>query len=102
MKELKEVIVDITEILDCAEMYAKEAVKHKSQCPDLSEVYARIAQDDLIHVGLLHKSVVEMIGSKKRAGVAVPESIQAVWDFEHDRFIDKEADVRRLLAMYKG
>ena len=27
MKELKEVIVDITEILDCAEMYAKEAVK---------------------------------------------------------------------------
>ena len=43
MKELKEVIVDITEILDCAEMYAKEAVKHKSQYPDLSEVYARIA-----------------------------------------------------------
>ena len=36
MKELKEVIVDITEILDCAEMYAKEAVKHKSQYPDLS------------------------------------------------------------------
>lgn len=102
MKELKEVIVDITEILDCAEMYAKEAVKNKSQYPDLSEVYARIAQDYLTHVGLLHKSVVEMIDSRKRAGVTVPDSMQAVWDFEHDRFIDKEADVRRLLAMYKG
>ena len=29
MKELKEVIRDIGEILDSAEMYAKEAVKHK-------------------------------------------------------------------------
>ena len=94
--------MDITEILDCAEMYAKEAVKHKSQYLDLSEVYARIAQDDLTHVGLLHKSVVEMIDSKKRAGVAVPESIQAVWGFEHDRVIDKESDGRRLLATDKG
>lgn len=102
MKELKEVIVDITEILDRAEMYAKEAVRHNSQYSYLSEVYARIAQDDLNHVGLLHKSVVEMIDSMKRAGVTVPESMQAVWDFENDRFIDKEADVRRLLAMYKG
>ena len=31
MKELKEVIRDIGEILDSAEMYAKEAVKHKME-----------------------------------------------------------------------
>ena len=35
MKEFKEVIVDITEILDCAEMYAKEAGRR-----DGSRIYA--------------------------------------------------------------
>ena len=39
MKELKEVISDIGEILDSAEMYAKEAVKHKTQYPSLAGVY---------------------------------------------------------------
>jgi len=101
MKELKEVIRDIEEILDSAEMYAKEAVKHKTQYPSLAGVYCRIAQDDLSHVDMLHKQAVEMIGEQKRSGVTVPESMQAVWDFEHERQIEDVADVKRLIDMYK-
>lgn len=101
MKELKEVIRDIGEILDSAEMYAKEAVKHKTQYPALAGVYCRIAHDNLSHVDMLHKQAVEMIGEQKRSGVNVPEAMQAVWDFEHERQIEDVADVKRLIDMYK-
>ena len=102
MKELKEVIRDIGEILDSAEMYAKEAVKHKTQYPSLAGVYCRIAQDDLSHVDMLHKQAVVMIEEKKRDGHEVPASMQAIWDWEHEKMMDETADVKRLLEMYKG
>lgn len=101
MKELKEIIADIQEMLDCAEMYAREAVKHKNQYPDLASTYARIAQDDLAHVDMLHKHAVNMIEEKQKNGTEAPAAMKAIWDFEHDREIDKAADVKRLLDMYR-
>lgn len=102
MQELKEIIRDIGDKLDNAEMYAKEAVKHKTQYPSLAGVYCRIAQDDLTHVEMLHKQAVDMIGEKQRSGVSVPPAMQAVWDYEHEKQIEDAADVRRLIDMYKG
>lgn len=102
MKELKEIIGDIGESLENAECYAKEAVKHKEQFPALASTYARIAQDELNHVDMLHRHAVEMIESKERSGAEVPASMRAVWDWEHEKQIDEAADVRRLLDMYKA
>lgn len=101
MKELKEIIADIDNILDDAEMYAKESVKHKTQYPSLSSTYCRIAQDNLTHAEMLHKHAVEMIENKKKTGEEAPALMQAVWDFEHERYIDEVADVKRLIEMYK-
>lgn len=101
MKELKEIIADIDSILDDAEMYAKESVKHKTQYPSLAGTYCRIAQDDLAHAEMLHKHAVEMIENKKKTGEEAPALMQAVWDFEHERYIDDVADVKRLIEMYK-
>lgn len=102
MKELKEIIGDIGESLENAECYAKEAVKHKEQFPAMASTYARIAQDELNHVDMLHRHAVEMIESKERSGAEVPASMRAVWEWEHEKQIDEAADVRRLLDMYKA
>lgn len=102
MKELKEIIRDIGAKLEDAECYAKEAVKHKEQFPALASTYARIAQDELNHVDMLHRHAVEMIESKERSGAEAPASMRAVWEWEHEKQIDEAADVRRLLDMYKA
>lgn len=102
MKELKEVVMDIHEELECAEKYAKEAVKHKEQYPALASVYYRISTDDLAHMDMLHKQAVDMIEEKKRDGHEVPASMQAIWDWEHEKMMDETADVKRLLEMYNG
>ena len=81
---------------------AASGVKHKAQYPELAASYARIAQEDLNHADLLHRSVVEMIENKKRQGAEVPEAMQAIWDYEHEKQIEDAADVRRLLDMYKA
>lgn len=101
MKELKEVIADIGNKVDDAEMYAREAVKHKMQYPSLAGSYCRIAQDDLAHAEMLHKHAEELIENKKKTGEEAPALMQAVWDFEHERYIDDVADVKRLIEMYK-
>ena len=101
MQELKEIIRDIGDKLDGAEIYAKAAVKHKTQYSSLAGVYCRIAQDDLTHVEMLHKQAVDMIGEKQRSGVTVLEAMQAVWDYEHEKQIEDAADVKRLIDMYK-
>lgn len=102
MKELKEVIMDMHEKLECAEEYAKEAVKHREQYPELAAVYYRISADDLAHMDMLHKQAVEMIDKKKREGREVPAPMQAVWDWEHEKMMDETVDVKRLLDMYKA
>lgn len=102
MQEIKEIACYIEEMLERAEMYAKEAVKHKAQYPGLSSTYARIAQDDLNSVEMLHRHAVEMIEEKKRTGVETPESMKAIWEWEHEKQIEQTANVRRLLEMYKG
>lgn len=102
MQELKEIICDIGGMLESAECYAKEAVKHKEQFPALAATYARLAQDGLSHVDMLHRHAVEMIESKERSGAEAPASMRAVWDWEHNKQIEEAANIRRLLDMYKA
>lgn len=102
MKELKEVMRDIADKLEDAECYAKEAVKHKGEYPELASVYAKIAQEDMSHADALHKQAVAMIAEREKAGKAAPEAMRAVWDYEHERQIEDAANVRRLLDMYRA
>ena len=76
MKELKEVVMDIHEELECAEKYAKEAVKHKEQYPALASVYYRISTDDLAHMDMLHKQAVDMIEISTHASLAGRDGIR--------------------------
>lgn len=102
MKELKEIIRDIREKLEDAEKYAKEAVKHKEQYKSLADTYAQIAQDDMRQADMLHRHAMDMIETKERSGVEAPASMRAIWEYEHEKEVDKAMDVRRLLDMYKN
>lgn len=101
MTELKELIQDIQNILESGEDYAREAVKHKHQYPDLASTYARIAQDDLAHVDMLHKHAVSMLEDYQRNDGEAHAAMKAVWDYAHGQQIEKTADVKRMLDMYR-
>lgn len=102
MKEIKELACDIMDELNKADEYAREAVKHKDQYPELSQDYYRIASDDLEHVDKLHKEAVAMIDKAQRSGAEIPKAMTEIWNWFHELMIGKQADVRRMLDMYKA
>lgn len=102
MREIKDLACDIKHELKQADKYARESVKHKEQHPELAQDYYRLASDGLEHVDKLHKDAVAMIDKAQRSGVEIPKSMTEIWNWYHDLMIEDQAEVRRLLDMYKA
>lgn len=102
MKVIKTIVENIEEETDGAENYAKLATQYKETDKLLADTYAKLAGVELDHVNLLHDQVVRIIKDwKATSGKEVPTSMQAVWDYEHQRSIDKVAKIKALLEIYK-
>lgn len=93
MMELKELLMDIRKELRCADKYAKEAMKHKDEFPELSGVYHRIATDKVAHA--------DMLGKHAKA-MAEKHGMKNLWDVE-GYMIDHDTDeVKQCLERYRG
>lgn len=99
MRIIKELSKRIKEELHDAESYAKMAIEHKDDYPDLAEAYHHLAKEEIQHANLLHEKVVAMI---KKLGMEreVPPAMREIWAWQHEEIIEKEAEVRRLVEMY--
>lgn len=64
-------------------------------------MYASLAKDELGHVHKLHDQAARMISEFRAKGNPVPESMMAVWEWEHQKMIDHEAKIISLLQMTK-
>lgn len=99
MKEIKILTEQICEELEDAEKYARCAMKNKEPNRRLGDTYYSLSKQELEHANLLHEQGVIMI--REHQG-EVPEPMQAGYDWEHEKMIDKMARVRQLLDMYKN
>lgn len=97
MKTIAEIVEDIREELDSAERYAKKAAKHKGIDDRLSSMYATMASQELSHVDTLHTQAVRLIQDQKDSGKEIPDGMQPVWDWEHERMMDHVAKIKILL-----
>ena len=102
MKVIKYLVKDIQEELERAEHYAKLATQYKDEDRELADVYAKLANVELDHVDALHGQAVRMIRKQKDSSVQTPASMQAVWDWEHEKMVDTTARIKTMLSMYRG
>lgn len=102
MKIIKHIVEDIREEMEGAEHYAKMATKYKDEDRALADCYVKMAETEMGHVNNLHDHAVRLIKASKASGVETPVSMQAVWDWEHDKMIDTMARVKSLLNTYRG
>ena len=102
MKIIKCLVEDINEELEGAEHYAKLATQHKDDDRELADVYAKLANVELDHVNALHGQVVRIIKEwKATSGQEPPAAMQAVFDWEHNKEIEKVKQIKILLDLYR-
>lgn len=99
MHKIKCLVKDMHGELDAAERYTRHALKFKEEDKELAETYARVARQELEHCELYHTQAVRVIREYNKEP---PEAMQAVWDFEHERIMERTAKIKVELQMYNS
>lgn len=101
MKLIKELTERIEEEIDGAEEYVKEAIKLKHEHPSLAKTLYDISNQEMSHIDMLHAEVVKLIEEHRRMHGEPPAPMMAVYQYLHERHIDKANNIRMLQNEYK-
>ena len=101
MKIIEELSDKIADEIECAEQYAKCALMHKEDSPQLAETYYKIASEKMAHMNLLHAQVVSIIDDYRKKKGEPPEGMKVLYDILHRKHIEHAAAVKGMLALYK-
>ena len=101
MKLIKELTERIEEEIDGAEEYVKEAIKLKHEHPSLAKTLYDISNQEMSHIDMLHAEVVKLIEEHRRTHDEPPAPMMAVYQYLHERHIDKVNNIRMLQNEYK-
>ena len=101
MRIIKELSEAIEDELDSAERYARDACVYKEEHPELAETLYNIALEEMRHVDLLHKRVVELIERYRKENGEPPSSMLAIYDFLHKRNVEWSNEIRGYLNRYR-
>ena len=101
MKIIEKLCDMIDEELDDARKYASCALKKKEEYPHLADTFSRLSDEEMRHVSMLHAEVVSLIEMQRKEHGEPPESMMAVYNYLHERQIDKASEIKAMQAMYK-
>lgn len=87
--------------IECAEKYAKCALEHKDDMPQLAETFYRIANDKMGHMSLLHTQVAAIIDEYRKKEGEPPEGMKTLYEILHRKHIEHAAAVKGMIALYK-
>lgn len=102
MKEFEKELDFVYDEIEDAEKYARAALELKATEPETAQLYARLSQEEMNHMALLHQDVARRIEKYKRdTGHQPSEAMQAIYDYTHRRSIAAAEKVADLQKMYR-
>lgn len=102
MKIIKKLSEMIEEELEGAEHYAKCANAYKDEEPTLAKTLYDLSMDEMKHVNLLHDEVVKAIEEHKKERGEMPEAMMAVYEYVHEKNIEKANKIKMYQNQYRG
>lgn len=100
MKEIKVLVEHIDSELTDAETYARLANEYRDMAPEMSAVFYSLSGEELKHMDALHSEVMRMISAYKKTHEDPPTAMKAVYDYVHERFIERAERINVLRSMY--
>ena len=100
MEIIKQISEKIDSELHDAEKYIKCAYKVDEEYPQLADTYYRLSLAEMEHVTMLHDNVVRIIDELRRT-TEVPEAMQVLYDYVHDRQIKWAAKIKAKQEQFK-
>lgn len=92
----------IEEELGDAEKYIRCAMKQKEQHQALAQTFARLSNEEMGHVNLLHEQVVSLINEYRKEHGDPPEKMQGIYDYLHRKHMEHANEIKVLQALFKG
>lgn len=97
MKLIQKLADMIDEEIADARRYAKCALEHKDMDPELARTFTMLANEELNHSNMLHTQVVRIIKKYREENGEPPAHMLTIYEYLHDKSIEKAAEVRLLL-----
>ena len=103
MKIIEKLSSMIEEEIADAEKYIKCALYYKDDkaMRDVAEMFAKLADEEMKHMSILHAQVVTLIDNYRKANGDPPADMQRLYEILHRKHIDDAATVKAMISMYK-
>lgn len=102
MQKIKILCEMIDDELDGAKEYACEAVKLKGVDSALASTLYDISTQEMTHVNRLHAEITRLIDAYRKEHGEPPEAMRAVYEYLHDKQIERANVIKVLQGQYKG
>lgn len=87
--------------LDGAKEYIKCAMKHKGDYPEIAQVYYEMSLTEMEHMNKLHDMIARLINNMRARGVEIDDKMLAIYEYEHEKAIEKATKIKVMQEMYK-
>lgn len=101
MKIIEKLSEMIEEEIDDSKKYAKCAIKYADEFPELSQTFATLSKEEMRHKDMLHAQVVKIIEAYRKENGAPPAAMLAVYEYLHNKAIDRAHEVEILQSRMK-
>lgn len=92
----------IEEELNDAEKYIKCAMNHKEDHPALAAAFAKLSNEEMGHVNILHEQVNILITDYRKENGPPSEKMLVLYNYIHQKHIEKANEIKIMQALFRS